>query len=299
MPLSSEYDDGEILDSSDLHAIHPVWYVTDPGFGATGDGSTDDTTAIQNCIDAADAAGGGVVIFPIPSVSYSHSALTLYDGVRLHYITLGTPEGSLTGKDGDTAIRVDGLSVLWVKRGSNSTDGWVPALGNVAHWTNQLSGFALTGTNTETDLFDLTIPGGTLDEDRGKISGRIHWVMNVISHTAGTDLTIRLYVGASTIIEHTFDASELGDDFDRRFDLEIELYQTISGFVCILWKVLISRSDNAATMWNFLGWTELDLALEDPSTDLDFRFSFQFSDTDDGTWRISLASYTLDYARGS
>ncbi len=40
-----------------------VFDVRDPAYGATGDGSTDDTTAIQNAIDAA-AVSGGTVLLP-------------------------------------------------------------------------------------------------------------------------------------------------------------------------------------------------------------------------------------------
>ncbi len=41
-----------------------VFDVTDPAFGAVGDGFTNDTDAIQAAIDAAHTAGGGVVVVP-------------------------------------------------------------------------------------------------------------------------------------------------------------------------------------------------------------------------------------------
>lgn len=50
-------------------------------YGATGDGTTDDTAAIQAAIDAAEAAGGGTVFFP--AGTYSFTTLTLPAGVTL------------------------------------------------------------------------------------------------------------------------------------------------------------------------------------------------------------------------
>lgn len=43
-------------------------------FGATGNGSTDDTVAIQSAINAANAAGGGIVYFPIGLYAVSATA---------------------------------------------------------------------------------------------------------------------------------------------------------------------------------------------------------------------------------
>jgi len=48
-----------------------VYNVMSPEFGATGDGVTDDATAIQAAIDAADDAGGGIVFFPAGQYSIS------------------------------------------------------------------------------------------------------------------------------------------------------------------------------------------------------------------------------------
>lgn len=48
-------------------------------FGATGNNSTDDTTAIQNCINACNTAGGGTVYFPA-STYKTTKTLQLYSG---------------------------------------------------------------------------------------------------------------------------------------------------------------------------------------------------------------------------
>jgi hypothetical protein len=59
-------------------------------FGATGNGTTDDTTAIQNAINEVNSLGGGIVFFPAGTYLVS-STLTVSSGVTLH----GTgPQGS-------------------------------------------------------------------------------------------------------------------------------------------------------------------------------------------------------------
>lgn len=51
-------------------------------YGATGDGTTDDTTAVQNAINAAAAVGGSGVCY-IPPGTYICSALTIPPGITL------------------------------------------------------------------------------------------------------------------------------------------------------------------------------------------------------------------------
>lgn len=56
-------------------------------YGATGDGTTDDTTALQAAINAANTAGGGVVY--VPKGTYISLTLTLYANVWLRGDGLG------------------------------------------------------------------------------------------------------------------------------------------------------------------------------------------------------------------
>ena len=57
-----------------------VYSVKDSAFGAAGDGSTDDTAAIQAAINAANSAGGGCVYYPAGTYKLT-SALTIHSGI--------------------------------------------------------------------------------------------------------------------------------------------------------------------------------------------------------------------------
>jgi len=67
-------------------------------YGAIGDGTTDDTTAIQACITAVNTAGGGTVFFPAGSYNVT-SSITLYSNITLK----GEPRNSIIDLSSATA----------------------------------------------------------------------------------------------------------------------------------------------------------------------------------------------------
>jgi len=62
-------------------------------FGAEGDGTTDDSTAIQDAIDAATANNGGIVFFPTGAYSIE-TTLTLTEGIRMEGVASLDAESS-------------------------------------------------------------------------------------------------------------------------------------------------------------------------------------------------------------
>ncbi len=61
--------------------------VTD--YGAVGDGTTDDTTAIEDTFDAADATGGGVIYFPPTADYYKITTLITRSGTSSYHLLGG------------------------------------------------------------------------------------------------------------------------------------------------------------------------------------------------------------------
>lgn len=81
--------------------------VTDSAYGATGNGTSDDSAAIQAAIDAANTAGGGIVYFP-PGTYRVGTRIELKSGVSL--VGAGRQYTKLRGMSGLATSVIVGLS---------------------------------------------------------------------------------------------------------------------------------------------------------------------------------------------
>jgi hypothetical protein len=114
--------------------------VTSATYGATGDGSTNDTTAIQAAINAANAAGGGVVYFP--AGTYICNVLTLYANITL----AGDGDGSILKQPTGVA---DGNHLLNANAGTGGTADPAANMKGIVIRDLVLQGRADTDTFTE------------------------------------------------------------------------------------------------------------------------------------------------------
>ncbi len=83
--IRDNWDALEVALGTDLDGAGDIWPwfdVTSSDFGATGDGSTDDTTAINLATTAADDAGGGTVYIPKGTYKVT-AAITLHSNTVL------------------------------------------------------------------------------------------------------------------------------------------------------------------------------------------------------------------------
>lgn len=89
-------------------------------YGATGDGHTLDTRAVQAAIDAAHAAGGGTVVVPA-GATYLVGSIELRSHVELHIESGAVLQGSPSWSDYTARFRVGALSAGVVSQDTDNT----------------------------------------------------------------------------------------------------------------------------------------------------------------------------------
>jgi len=155
------------------------WFnVTDPEYGATGDGTTDDTVAVQAAIDAAEANSGGVVYFP--AGSYAVTALEI---AANHVELRGAGTSSIIRKSTGTG------NTLTVEATSQRSYVTVRSLRFMPS-VNRTSGTEILATKFDNlRLIDLTFDGagGPLNSciDLGSTAQRsvVVFMQNIRAHT--------------------------------------------------------------------------------------------------------------------
>lgn len=236
--IRANWDAMEVIwgvDLVDAGRVLAVFNVQDSAYGATGDGSTDDTTLIQAAIDAAELVGG-IVYFPEPTSFYKLTDRLLIDsanvkvmgsgmGCEIRQTTWGKPVFEVRADD----VWIDGLYLNSNETKTAITQATVDNLANNARaycagiyvaaadryrFTNlRIDGF-VAGIRPRGEVDNASLSEGgfienvwisTIDQgilprqQRGMIINNI-WVSDIAVSQTGDPTHAIYFVGQSTVL---------------------------------------------------------------------------------------------------
>lgn len=116
-------------------------------YGATGDGSTDDTAAIQSAVDACNTAGGGIVWFPKGNYKLVTNPIKLYSGSTPSIVPYSNITLMGAGSNG-----INGSQLLQTSTGVDTIKGLNDAANGAQALNNRIVNLSCVwGTATKTN----------------------------------------------------------------------------------------------------------------------------------------------------
>jgi hypothetical protein len=198
------------------HALNAQTTYNVKNYGAQGNGSTNDTSAVQAAINAASAAGSGTVYFPTSTGCYLVSSLTFYSHVNYlgqnRNVCIQSNSNSESIVNTPTSSAFTNANISYLTFQGNGTGNSGGACVNLVAPTN-VTIENVTATKCAGDGFYITGYGANLaTPGNGLLMRRVvasHTGRNGMSIITGTNITVRGSIFAYNSTGAPFDGVDI------------------------------------------------------------------------------------------
>ena len=172
-------------------------------FGATGDGTTDDTAAVQAAINALSAAGGGVLNFP--AGTYKITSALADGGKTIQFVGVGVNESASTFGT-VTRLQFNGAISGITLTGNGSGIRWMVLQGDGGAYNSALSGVIAKAKVRIEHIYTTAFRGHGIDADHYSDQSYYADILTMsnagngvyVSDTVGIDANTSLWLNLDT-----------------------------------------------------------------------------------------------------